>query len=89
VVDVHGGRGRPPVVVRMAIAGRIVTATYRYKRPPTKWKAAALGVPAVVTTRSVGNRQMPPPVDDEPEPAAPSPANDDNAVIVSTATPKR
>jgi hypothetical protein len=29
---------------------RIVTTTYRYKRPPKKRKAVALEVPAVVTT---------------------------------------
>ena len=30
---------------------RIVTTTYRYKRPPRKRKAVALDVPAVVTTK--------------------------------------
>jgi hypothetical protein len=30
---------------------RIVTTTYRYKRPPRKRKAVALEVPAVVTTK--------------------------------------
>ena len=56
---------------------RIVTTTYRYKRPPRKRKPAGIGGPAVVTTRSVGNRQKPPPVEDEPEPAVPPPANHD------------
>ena len=31
---------------------RIVTTTYRYKRPPRKRKAVALEAPAVVTTKS-------------------------------------
>jgi hypothetical protein len=31
---------------------RIVTTTYRYKRPPRKRKSAALEAPAVVTTKS-------------------------------------
>jgi hypothetical protein len=30
---------------------RIVTTTYRYKRPPKKRKAVALEVPAIVTTK--------------------------------------
>jgi hypothetical protein len=51
---------------------------YRSKRPQRKRRAVALDVPAIVITRSVGNRQMPPPVDNEPEPAAPPPAKDDN-----------
>lgn len=34
-------------------------------------------MPAVVTTRSAGNRQPQSPVDDVQEPAAPPPANDD------------
>jgi hypothetical protein len=57
---------------------RIVSYVHRYKRPPRKRKAVALDVPAVVTARSVGNRQMPP-VKDKPEPTAPPPANDDDS----------
>jgi hypothetical protein len=30
---------------------RIVTTSYRYKRPPRKRKAVALDMPAVVTTK--------------------------------------
>jgi hypothetical protein len=53
---------------------RIVTSTYRYKRPPRKRKTVTPGGPAIVTTRT-------PPVDhpvDAPEPTAPPPANDDS-----------
>jgi hypothetical protein len=35
---------------------RIVTTTYRYKRPPKKRKAVALEVPAVVTTEKSRRR---------------------------------
>ena len=31
---------------------RIVTTTYRYKRPPRKRKAVALEAPAIVTAKS-------------------------------------
>lgn len=53
---------------------RIVTSTYRYKRPTRKRKTVTPGGPAIVTTRT-------PPVDqsvDAPEPTAPPPANDDS-----------
>jgi hypothetical protein len=36
---------------------RIVTSTYRYKRPPKKRKAVALEVPAIVKAKS-GRRQV-------------------------------
>jgi hypothetical protein len=77
----------------------IVTTANRYKPPPKKRKAGALDVPTVVITRSVGNRQTSPPVDDEPTPAAPFPANDDSptqpappaakSAIVTTTNRKR
>jgi hypothetical protein len=54
---------------------RIVTTTYRYK-PPKKRKAVAIAGPAVVRKRSKADAAVLPP--DEPEPAAPSPANDDS-----------
>jgi hypothetical protein len=56
------------------VPSRIVTYALRPKRPPRKRKAAALGVPAIVT---VGHRQPPSPVEHEPVPAAPPQANDD------------
>jgi hypothetical protein len=49
---------------------RIVTSTYRYKRPPRKRKAVPLEGPAIVTKRAPA-----------PQPASaprpPAPANDD------------
>jgi hypothetical protein len=46
---------------------RIVTTTYRYKRPAKKRKAVAIAGPAIVRKRSRANAAVPPP--DEPEPA--------------------
>jgi hypothetical protein len=66
---------------------RIVTTTYRYKRPPRKRKAVALEVPAVVTRkRAAGPAKSVKAADRLPE----QPANDDRKpAIVSTTSPKR
>ena len=57
---------------------RIVTSTYRYKRPPQKRKAVALEVPAIVR----GSRKR------EVSHAAilPEPANDDRKPVIITIT---
>ena len=51
---------------------RIVTSTYRYKRPPKKRKAVALEVPVIVTKRTAK--------------VAPPPANDDrkSAIVITS-----
>ena len=54
---------------------RIVTSTYRYKRPPRKRKAVALDVPAIV-------------VKDKPRPAA-EPAQPTSPAIVTAKRPHR
>jgi hypothetical protein len=66
---------------------RIVTTTYRYKRPPRKRKAVALEVPAVVTRkRAAGPAKSVKAADRLPE----QPANDDRKpAIVSTTSRKR
>ena len=46
---------------------RIVTSTYRYKRPPRKRKAVPLEGPAIVTKRAAS------PQASAPKPAAPKP----------------
>ena len=38
---------------------RIVTSTYRYRRPPRKRKAVALEVPAIVTRKHAAGPQQP------------------------------
>jgi len=40
--------------------GRIVTTTYRYKRPPRKRKAVALEAPAIVRKRGSPDAVVPP-----------------------------
>jgi hypothetical protein len=52
---------------------RIVTSTYRYKRPPQKRKAVPLEGPAIVR-RGEGSK-----------PATPAPANDDRQAVIITA----
>ena len=54
---------------------RIVTSTYRYKRPPRKRKAVALEVPVIVTKRTA-----------TPAKVAPPPANDDrkSAIVITS-----
>ena len=59
---------------------RIVTSTYRYKRPPRKKKPVLLEVPAIVTKRAAS------PQASAPKPAAP--ANDDRKPAIVT-TSKR
>ena len=41
------------------MASRIVTSTYRYKRPPRKRKAVALEVPAIVPAKKLKPRKAP------------------------------
>jgi len=53
---------------------RIVTSTYRYKRPPKKRKPVLLEVPAIVTKRAAS------PQASAPKPAAP--ANDDRKPVI-------
>jgi len=60
---------------------RIVTTTYRYKRPPRKRKAVALEVPAVVQLSKPGNRP-------EHQPAR-HPDDGKESAIVSTTSRKR
>ena len=52
---------------------RIVTSTYRYKRPPKKRKTVALEVPVIVTKRTATK-------------VAPPPANDDrkSAIVITS-----
>jgi hypothetical protein len=54
---------------------RIVTSTYRYKRPPPKRKAVPLEGPAIVTKRAPAPRQT-----SAPKPAA---ADDRKPVVVT------
>ena len=68
--------------------GRIVTSTYRYKRPPRKQQAAPLTGPAVVTSRARKPDAAPATV------TAPPPANDgrkprSSAAIVTTVSRKQ
>ena len=53
---------------------RIVTSTYRYKRPPRKQKAVLLEVPAIVTPKpkaapAIVQQDVKPGNDNRPEPA--------------------
>ena len=70
---------------------RIVTTTYRYKRPPRKRKAVALEVPAVVTTKrsrrptrkgggSVFSSISPPDQGGDAQPSTPGDAERERAV---------
>lgn len=70
---------------------RIVTTTYRYKRPPWKQQAVSLAGPAVVTRRArkpeterVGQTSAEPTAV-----TAPPPANDDRKPAIVTAAPRR
>ena len=75
---------------------RIVTSTYRYKRPPKKRQAHALDVPAVVTTKK--NRrpaerataevvsQSPRLYDGAPQPSTARDAEGDSTVTIPPAT---
>ena len=54
---------------------RIVTSTYRYKRPPRKRKAVPLEGPAIVRRVKPGN-------DNHPDPPAPLPTDGKKSVIV-------
>jgi hypothetical protein len=56
---------------------RIVTSTYRYKRPPRKRKAVPLDSPVIV--RSGRKRE------EASQPATPAPANDDRKPAIVTA----
>ena len=48
---------------------RIVTSTYRYKRPPRRRKAAALAVPEIVRiARKTGRKVTAPPAEADPVP---------------------
>jgi hypothetical protein len=59
---------------------RIVTSTFRYKRPPRKRKALPLEGPAVVTKR----RALPSVGKHKPELDVPPPANDDQKSAIVT-----
>jgi hypothetical protein len=61
---------------------RIVTAHYRYKRPPRKKKPVLLEVPAVVVKRAPRSQQA-----SAPKPAAP--ANDDRKSVIVTARKRK
>ena len=68
---------------------RIVTSTYRYKRPPRKRKAVPLEGPAVVTSRSkaapaVVERVAKPGNDNRPEPPTPLPTDGKKSAVVTT-----
>ena len=67
---------------------RIVTTTYRYKRPPKKKRPVTLEVPVIVAPR----KRARPPADgqSQPEPAALAPAKDDRKpAIVAAKRPGR
>jgi hypothetical protein len=66
---------------------RIVTTTYRYKRPRNKKRSVTLEVPVVVGPR----RRVPPPADGQspPEPAARPPASDDRKPAIVTTTSRK
>jgi hypothetical protein len=53
---------------------RIVTSTYRYKRPPRERKAVPLEGPAIVRKRAPPSQQV----------SAPAPANDDRKPVIVT-----
>ncbi len=55
---------------------RIVTSTYRYKRPPRKKKPVLLEVPAIVTKRAASPQAS--------APKAAAPANDDRKSAIVT-----
>ena len=61
---------------------RIVTSTYRYKRPPRKRKPVPLTGPAIVSKR----RSLPSVGKHKPEPDVPPPANDDRKLTIVTLT---
>jgi hypothetical protein len=61
---------------------RIVTSTYRYKRPPRKRKPVLLEVPAIVVKRAPRSQQA-----SAPKPAAP--ANDDRKSVIVTARKRK
>ena len=66
---------------RTTMPARIVTSTYRYKRPPRKRKPVLLEVPAIVTKRA------PRPQASAPKP--PAPANDDRKPAIVTVKRRR
>jgi hypothetical protein len=72
-----GGEGGGEEVAPVAgeAMTRIVTSTYRYKRPPRKRKPVLIEVPAIVTPRK--RAVLPTDEPKLPPPAAPPPANDD------------
>jgi hypothetical protein len=60
---------------------RIVTTTYRYRRPPRKKKPGLLEVPAIAVKRAPSQQAS------APKPAAP--ANDDRKSAIVTARKRR
>jgi hypothetical protein len=67
-------------ITRTTMPARIVTSTFRYKRPPRKRKALPLEGPAVVTKR----RALPSVGKHKPELDVPPPANDDQKSAIVT-----
>ena len=69
---------------------RIVTSTYRYKRPPRKRKAVPLEGPAIVTKRRLlpdaGTQAVAPARDHRPAEPAPVPAARKRSAIVTAAS---
>jgi hypothetical protein len=66
------------------LTSRIVTSTYRYKRPPRKKKPAApLEIPAIVTIRDKKRVRAEKPSEISGEMAAPAPANVSHRVTPS------
>jgi hypothetical protein len=64
--------------------GRIVTSTYRYKRPPRKRKAVALEVSVIVTERGKTDAVPPQLVEDHP-----TPANDARKPAIATSISRK
>jgi hypothetical protein len=76
------------------VNARIVTTTYRYKRPPRRKKPVALDVPAVVRASNKpgpGPTPAPGPTPEpgKPEPAPTTPANDDGKPAPSPAAVRK
>jgi hypothetical protein len=67
---------------------RIVTSTYRYKRPPRKRKAVALEAPAIVRKRGRVDAVAPPDRVEEPAPRNDNHQEGPKSRILQAAKPK-